>query len=73
MLVSRNWTTPQRDWLKKIAAQTKANHLVDRSALDEEHLIFKSEGGGFVRLNKIFNGQLAQVLNQFNDSVWRRA
>jgi type I restriction enzyme R subunit len=72
MLASRNWTQPQRDWLKKLAAQTKANRLVDRTALDEDHLIFKREGGGFNRLNKIFDGKLDQVLSQFNDSVWRQ-
>ena len=70
MLASRNWTQPQRDWLKKLAAQTKANNLVDRAALDEEHLIFKSEGGGFKRLNKLFDGNLEQVLNRFNDTLW---
>ena len=26
------WTTPQREWLKRIAAQTKANVVVDRAA-----------------------------------------
>ena len=64
------WSTPQRDWLKRIAAQTKVNLLVDRGALDEPDLIFKREGGGFVRLNKVFNGQLQQVLEAFNDSLW---
>ena len=64
------WSTPQRDWLKRIAAQTKVNLLVDRAALDEPDLIFKREGGGFVRLNKVFNGQLQQVLEAFNDSLW---
>lgn len=72
MLASRPWTTPQRDWLKKIAAQTKANQLVDRAALDEKDLIFKREGGGFTRLDKIFGGELTQVLDDFNDSVWTK-
>jgi type I restriction enzyme R subunit len=58
MLASRQWTLPQRDWLKKLAAQTKANRLVDREAFDEDHLIFKREGGGFNRLNKLFDGHL---------------
>ncbi len=71
MLASRSWTTPQRDWLKKIAAQTKANLLVDRASLDEDHLIFKREGGGFPRLNKLFDGELAQILSQFNDRLWQ--
>jgi type I restriction enzyme R subunit len=64
------WTGPQRDWLKRIAAQTKANLLVDREALDDPDLIFKREGGGFTRLDKVFNGGLQLVLDAFNDSVW---
>lgn len=67
---SQAWTTPQRDWLKRIAAQTKANVLVDRAALDDPDLIFKREGGGFTRLDKIFNGELQQVLEGFNESLW---
>lgn len=58
LLASRNWTGPQRDWLKRIAAQTKANLLVHREALDDPDLVFKREGGDFIRLDKIFNGQL---------------
>jgi type I restriction enzyme R subunit len=73
LLASRPWTAPQRDWLKRIAAQTKANQLVDREALDEPDLIFKREGGGFNRLDKIFDGQLQQVLETFNDSLWQPA
>ncbi len=73
MLATRAWTTPQRQWLQKIAAQTKANLLVDRAALDEPTLIFKREGGGFPRLNKLFEGQLHQILTQFNDALWPQA
>ncbi|MBD8527834.1 type I restriction-modification system endonuclease [Pseudomarimonas arenosa] len=64
------WTTPQRDWLKRIAAQTKANVLVDREAIDDPDLIFRREGGGFNRLDKLFNGQLQPVLEAFNDALW---
>ncbi|MBV2204255.1 MAG: type I restriction-modification system endonuclease [Pseudomonas sp.] len=64
------WSTPQRDWLKRIAAQTKANVLVDRSAIDDPDLIFKREGGGFNRLDRVFNGQLQPVLDAFNDALW---
>ncbi len=73
MMASRNWTTPQREWLKKLAAQTKANRIVDRAAIDDQNLIFKREGGGFNRLNKIFDDKLDQVLKHFNDSVWPQA
>ncbi len=70
MLATKNWTQPQREWLRKLAAQTKANRVVDRSALDDPDLIFKRDGGGFARLNKIFDGNLEQVLNRFNDTLW---
>ena len=73
MLATRAWTAPQRDWLKKLAAQTKANLIVDRAALDDPVLIFKREGGGFIRLNKLFDGRLQQIVSQFNDSVWTQS
>ncbi|TSA12872.1 MAG: type I restriction-modification system endonuclease [Comamonadaceae bacterium] len=69
-LAGKPWTQPQRDWLKRIAAQTKANLLVDRDALDDPDLIFKREGGGFARLDKLFNGRLQPVLEAFNDALW---
>jgi len=70
ILASKKWTTPQRQWLQKIAAQTKANLLVDRAAFDDPDLVFKREGGGFNRLDKIFDGRLPQVLEAFNDAIW---
>lgn len=72
LLASKPWTAPQRDWLKRIAAQTKANQLVDREAIDDPDLIFKREGGGFNRLDNIFNGELTTVLENFNESLWQQ-
>lgn len=69
-LAGKPWNQPQRDWLKRIAAQTKANMLVDRDALDDPDLLFKREGGGFARLDKLFNGQLQPLLEAFNDALW---
>ncbi|UVT18554.1 MAG: type I restriction-modification system endonuclease [Nitrospira sp.] len=73
ILTSKYWTVPQRQWLQKIAAQTKANVVVDRNALDDPDLIFKREGGGFARINRIFDGELQQVLDSFKDSIWNPA
>jgi type I restriction enzyme, R subunit len=70
ILGSRSWTSPQRQWLQKIAMQTTANLIVDRSALDDPDLVFKREGGGFARLDRMFEGQLQQVLETFNESLW---
>ena len=44
--------------------------LVDREALDDPDLLFRREGGGFARLNRIFGGELQQVLDTFNESLW---
>jgi type I restriction enzyme R subunit len=73
ILSSRSWSSPQREWLKKLAEQTKANVVVDREALDEPDLIFKREGGGFARLDRIFEGSLQKVLDRFNESIWSPA
>ena len=70
LLASRQWSTPQRQLLQRIAAQTKANILVDREVLDDPDLVFRREGGGFARLDRIFGGELQQVLDTFNESLW---
>lgn len=71
MLADRQWTTPQREWLKKLAAQTKANLIVDRAAIEKD-MVFTQQGG-FNRANKLFDGQLQQVLDTFNNTVWKPA
>ncbi len=73
ILSAQSWSNPQRQWLQKIATQTKANLIVDRDALDDPNQLFKREGGGFQRLDKIFDGHLVQVLEEFNDSLWQTA
>ena len=70
ILASRAWTTPQRQWLQRIANQTKAITIVDREALDDDALLFRREGGGWPRLNKLFSGELDGVLVEFQREVW---
>jgi type I restriction enzyme R subunit len=70
ILASRTWTKPQRDWLQRIANQTKAITIVDREALDDDALFFKREGGSWLRLNKLFAGELDGVLQQFQREIW---
>ena len=70
ILASRSWSTPQRQWLQRIANQTKAITIVDREALDDDALLFRREGGGWQRLNKLFGGELDRVLQQFQREVW---
>jgi type I restriction enzyme R subunit len=73
ILASRAWSEPQRQWLQRIANQTKAITIVDREALDDDALLFRREGGGWQRLNKLFGGELEQVLHRFNAAVWEAA
>lgn len=70
ILVSRQWTMPQRKWLERIGKQLMVETVVDREALD--HGQFKAEGG-YARLDKVFDGQLEQVLGDFNDALWSDA
>ena len=64
------WTKPQRSWLERIGKQFKENKLVDRESFDEG--VFK-EKGGFDRLNKVFDGKLADLLGQITDHIWGAA
>jgi type I restriction enzyme R subunit len=50
--------------------QTKALTIVDREALDDDALIFRREGGGWQRLDRVFAGELDGVLREFKREVW---
>ena len=69
LLATRAWTPPQKEWLKRIAAQTKANSLVDRQAMEKDFVF--TEVGGFRRADKVFNGELQNILATFNDTLWK--
>jgi type I restriction enzyme R subunit len=71
ILVSDNWTRPQRTWLERIGKQMKVEEIVDREALDQGE--FKHRGGGFQRLDKVFDGHVDEVLAQLHDAVWRES
>jgi len=32
--------------------------------------LFRTQGGGFERINRVFDGQLLQTLDAFNDAIW---
>lgn len=70
ILTSRQWTEPQKRWLKRIGEQIEKETVVDRVALDRQPF---AAGGGFTRLNKIFNGTLESVLGEINEELWKGA
>ena len=65
------WTVVQKRWLDHFESQ-----LVEESILQKEDLdkgIFKREGGGYVRLNKVFGGELESVLSVIQDNLYSEA
>jgi type I restriction enzyme, R subunit len=68
ILASQPWTPPQRKWLERIGKQLKAETIVDREALDKGE--FKTQGGGFERLNKVFGGDLENIVIQIHENIW---
>jgi type I restriction enzyme R subunit len=70
VLASRQWTDPQKLWLRRIGEQVEKEIVVDREALDREPF---AANGGFSRLNKVFDGELDAVLTGINEEMWKRA
>ncbi|MDM8522193.1 type I restriction-modification system endonuclease [Desulfococcaceae bacterium HSG8] len=69
ILASRDWSRPQKQWLQRIAAQMKKEIIVDQEAMNRAQF---REVGGFKRINKIFNGELAQILEDITEQVWEK-
>ena len=69
IMASRQWTEPQKRWLKRIGEQIEKEIVVDREAMDGEPFI---ADGGFNRLNKVFGGELEAVLAGINEEMWKK-
>ncbi len=70
VLTAHPWTDEQRQWLTKIASQMKSEVVVDRAALDRG--AFTSIGGAR-KAERVFAGQLDEVLGELHDAVWETA
>jgi type I restriction enzyme R subunit len=64
------WTQPQRQWLDRIGKLVSEMGVADPALLDEG--LF-AQNGGMKRLNTVFGGQLAQLLGDLNEEVWKPA
>ena len=67
---SRPWTQAQRQWLERIARQMKKEVVIDREMLDQGE--FRQQGGGFARLNRVFDGRLETILAEINEGIWEK-
>ena len=70
ILARRQWTEPQRRWLRRIGEQLQREIVVDRESLDHEP--FQADGG-FARLNRVFDGTLENILADVSDEIWKKA
>ena len=70
ILARQPWTTPQRQWLERIGKQLEQEVVVDREAIDSGQ--FKAMGG-YQRLNRIFQGQLDDILHDLAEAMWQAA
>ncbi len=65
---AQSWTEVQRNWLRRIGEQVAVSLIVDRAAFDDEPF---AALGGWTRINKVFNGELAAVLTDLNQTIWK--
>jgi type I restriction enzyme, R subunit len=70
ILQKRQWTEVQRKWINRIGSQLELEIVVDRGAFDAEPFAAQ---GGWQRIDKVFNGELQQVVRDINENIWRNA
>jgi len=69
ILGRQQWKPAQKNLLKSIGDLLKTRLALDEQSINESPLTKKY--GRFDRINKIFDGQLSNVLESINDAVWK--
>jgi len=70
ILQRQAWTEVQRKWINRIGAQLEQEIVVDRAAFDAEPFAAQ---GGWSRIDRVFNGELQQVVRDINENIWKEA
>lgn len=70
ILKGHDWTPVQQRWLKRIGDDVAKEVVVDRDFLNSGQ--YKTDAGGFDRLNKVFGGRLEAILGDIREGVWQR-
>lgn len=65
----RQWTEVQRKWINRIGSQLELEIVVDRAAFDTEPFAAQ---GGWSRIDRVFNGELEQVVRDLNENIWQK-
>lgn len=63
----KQWSEPQRRWLERIGRQIVLGVVIDRTSFEEQPF---AGLGGHARINKVFDGQLDQVIGELQDNIW---
>lgn len=70
ILRKRQWTDVQRKWIERIGRQLELEIVVDRAAFDAEPF---ASLGGWPRIDRVFNGELEQVVRDITENIWKEA
>ncbi|MEG8023340.1 type I restriction-modification enzyme R subunit C-terminal domain-containing protein [Sphingomonas aurantiaca] len=70
ILRKRQWTDVQRKWIERIGRQLELEIVVDRAAFDAEPF---ASLGGWPRIDRVFNGELEQVVRDLTENIWKEA
>lgn len=68
MLAAREWNAPQRRWLQRIAQTLKDSVVVDESTFEAGAW---ATHGGLRSMDRVFDGQVMDVVGDFEDEIWR--
>jgi type I restriction enzyme R subunit len=63
----QQFTLEQRRWLERIRAHLTENLSIDRA--DFEDVPVFSREGGWARANRVFDGQLDELIQNFNEAI----
>lgn len=64
----QNWNKTQEKWLDRFEAQLIHETILRKEDLDKPPF---NEAGGFIKLNKIFEQRLENILNDINENLYK--
>ena len=67
--VANNFSDAELKWLERIEKYLLKETLIDLSSFNEANTAFK-QSGGFERINKVFGGNLANIIDELNNYLY---
>jgi type I restriction enzyme R subunit len=64
---AKSFTPAQKQWLERIRMHLAANLSIDRADFEEMPVL--ADPGGWSSANKVFNGELPDLLSALNEAV----